>query len=281
MTRASSRRCTLLLAVPLVLAAAGARADLYVYEPFIYTPSQSLATLNGGQGFSGAWGAGVGGPTTITGSSIPIVGLDVAGNKVSFTPNSVAGSLDSTSRRNLATTFGNPGTIYVSYAYQYVDGNRFAGLTLLNNDTPSAFFGKNSGQPNWRVTSPFAATVDSGIPITTDPTLLVLKIEFNQSGNNERLSLFVNPTPGAAEPTPVVQTTSTSTFFFNQIELGSGANNTTFSTTRAAFDEIRISNTWAEAVPVPEPAALALVAAAATAMAVAGLRKSSGPSEPA
>jgi hypothetical protein len=271
----------LLCAVPLALAAAGARADLYVYEPFSYTPSQSLANLNGGQGFSGAWGAGVGGPTTITGSSIPIVGLDVAGNKVSFTPNSVAGSSDSTSRRNLATTFGTPGTIYVSYAYQYVDGNRYAGLTLLNNSTQSAFFGKNSGQPNWRVTSPFAATVDSGIPITTDPTLLVLKIEFNQSGNNERLSLFVNPTPGAAEPTPVVQTTSTSTFFFNQIELGSGANNTTFSTTRASFDEIRISNTWAEAVPVPEPSTLALVAAAATALAAAGWRKSSGPSEPA
>jgi hypothetical protein len=254
------------------LVATSVRAELIVYEPFAYTPTQSLIGQNGGQGFSAAWFFQGGGPITISGTSIPIVGLEESGNKVYANPSNTSGSPVSTSFRYLTNTFGSSGTVYLSYAIQYLEGDRFAGLSLIQDTTQVAFFGKNSAQPNWRVSSGPFSTIDSGIAITTSPTLLVLKIEFNQSGINERLSLFVNPTPGAPEPTPAGQVTSTSTFFFNRIEIGSAANNGSQATTRAYFDEIRVSTTWAEAVPVPEPATFAMLVTAVMALTMAPVR---------
>jgi hypothetical protein len=83
---------------------------------------------------------------------------------------------------------------------------------------------------------------------------MVLEIEFVTEGS-DRVTLFVNPTPGLSGPS-VTGTTITTTKDFCLYNVafypGSGTNN-------GSMDELRFGSTFADVVPIPEPATIGLL----------------------
>ena len=120
---------------------------------------------------------------------------------------------------------------------------------------------------NWKLEDVASGAVtDTGVARTINETyLMVLKFEFMIGGDGEtatweegcdRVTMFVNPTPGAAAPdvAGTVMSTTTDLALLNvHFYPGSGSS-------EGAIDEIRLGETYADVTPVPEPATLALVA---------------------
>jgi hypothetical protein len=108
----------------------------------------------------------------------------------------------------------------------------------------------------------FATATDAVVGQTA---LLVLKAQF--SAGNDTLSLYVNPTPGAPEPTfaDAVKTDA-------DVELFTGVN--IYSTGAFSIDEIRLGPLFADVVPVvPEPSGLTLALALSVGLVIAGWRR--------
>ena len=102
----------------------------------------------------------------------------------------------------------------------------------------------------------------SASPITAS-TFVVLKIEANVSGLDERYSLFLNPSL-AAEGVPAVTFLRDSLVSINELDRirpFAGGSNATLAPAPSDFDELRIGTTWADVTPftvVPEPGAASL-----------------------
>jgi hypothetical protein len=111
--------------------------------------------------------------------------------------------------------------------------------------------GVNGSNPNWALQEG-TITSASGIAAVSNVTaFLAVEVEYGASTDTELL--YVNPTPGAAQPgTP----SATMTYNIGN-QKGLGLN--TFNGAYATFDEIRGGTTWASVTPVPEPSTFALV----------------------
>jgi len=262
------------LAVFTLVFGAPASADLIAYEGFDYTAETSVGGKAGGLGWTGSWSAPTGGAAImVKPDSLSFLNLVTEGNKVYAVPN--GGAVAGTQRALASSRGAATETVYASFLVDYVEGNRYLGLSLYDNSTQKVFIGKNTGESNWRVSSGPFPTLDSGVAITTDSTLLVLRMDFNYSGNNERLSLFVNPAPGLPEPLPDDSKITTQSFTFNGIGIGSGYTSGSNPTTLGYFDEIRIGTTW-KSVTTPEPSAGLLLALGVLGVALMRRRKQSG-----
>jgi hypothetical protein len=238
-----------------------ASATLIAYEGFDYTDAQTVGGLSGGTGWTTVWkGDPALSTNTITGGTINITtpgstttGLQVAGNAATAMPTN-----------NLVRAYRSfqavsSGTVYFRMlATRLNSGTRFLGIQLFNGTSATGipFFGMNSGQTNWSIST----NITSGIPAATNvPALLVLRVDFNMLGTgstNERVRLYVNPTPGALEPsTAAADSESNTTYNIPQIDrigIGAGFTSGADSTTIGTLDEIRIGTTWADVVP-PTP----------------------------
>ena len=256
-----------------------ASAGLIAYEGFDYRPGTNLRGTDGGFGFAGAWSDAGGNATTfdhlsIADESLAANGLATSGGRA--TANSQETGIAALTRRfGDGVVLGAGGTTtYFSVLFRpegVLGGGRangFFGLALesaVNPPNREVFFGKpgSSDDAEWAVEEPGGrSSASSGVtPQVGRTDLLVLKAEWNigEPGGQsfDRLSLFVNPTAGEAEPAVANAVTTA-------IE-SSRINGLTITSAGAfSIDEIRVGTTFSDVAPavaaVPEPSAVVLVA---------------------
>ena len=231
-------------------------AALLYYEGFGYSTG-SLSSQNGGTGFDNAWGtSGSGGAVNVQSSSLAYSDLLTSGGKAYLSPSGAGGAAIT---RNLNSTI-NSGTVYLSFLTNLDDGNRYFGLALDNNGGEVFLTGKPTtyGSPgSWSLTNSAnlpGSPISSGQNISLDTTaLMVLRIDFNASGANERVRLYVNPTLGVEPVTANIDVISSASFSINQIRMSAGYFVAGSPTAYGWVDEIRLGTDFASVTPVPEP----------------------------
>jgi hypothetical protein len=258
----------LLAGLILACAPTASRADLIAYEGFNYPAGANLNGQNGGMGFAGPWAPGgfnasIFNHLSIASGSLPAGNLVTGGNHAAAgAQNAIAGLT-----RPLAQPLGTPGTTaYFSFVLR-PEGtlgqgifNGFFGVTLetQGGSEPQLFIGKpGAGDLNAYVLENRggAGQVSSGVDaVVGQDVLLVVKAEF--STGNEKITLYVNPTPG--DPEPATGTVKQDANF------GTITGLTLYSTGAFSIDELRVGTTFADVTPVPgvaevpEPTSLAL-----------------------
>jgi hypothetical protein len=242
------------LLLAFVCAAGIANADmLSVYDGFNYTPGLSLSGLNGGFGWSGAWGTPGGLDATLGSSSLALGPLAVSGGAVStqgFQPPN-QGSSVATWIRDLATPLGADNTtVYLSFLLQPDAGAGFYGGLNFGG----VFVGLSGNQSFYGLEGAGNDISLSTVPaVQGQPVLLVLQADF--LAGDDRLSLYVNPVAGGPEPAVpnVVKT---------DLDVGAVDSITINNYGGFTLDEIRIGDSFAAVTPtsaVPEPRSGVLV----------------------
>jgi hypothetical protein len=252
------------LAALLMLAAIGTPAvgQQIAYDGFNYATGTNLNGFNGGSGWADVWSEpsfGTGNandnvPETIQAGSLTFSNLATGGNRV------VTGGRFSYDIRNLGTALGTAGTTrYASFLIRrdtagpnpVNNGPDYGGLVFGDEHNPNSLF---VGKPGGGSVTNFAmengagaGQVASSRPETLGTTaLLVVRFDFTSA--NDTFRLYVNPAPGAAEPT-VADATK------NDLNMGMfvGVSISTGAAATWSFDEIRVGNNFADVIPVPEP----------------------------
>jgi hypothetical protein len=250
---------------------ASAQSVSSIYEGFNYATGQTLdgnGGLNGGTGGGGnAWGEyGISANSSyqITSGSLsdPTSTLVTSGNQVSTT--SPGAGFDGryfgylpgqgTSGSNLfysiliqANNLGTQGQTATA-------GDGGFGLQLFGGGGQNGVFvGVSGNNPNWALGEGTITSASSIAAVSNVTAFLVVEIEYGASTDTELL--YVNPTPGAAQP----GTPSASMTYNIGNQNGLGLN--TFNGAMASYDEIRGGTTYASVTPaaVPEPSTFALV----------------------
>ncbi len=281
----------LITLLSLLACASQASAALLIYEGFDYAAGvNGMNGQNGGTGFTAAWdngnadvSAGSMGYTDSGGRA-----LNTSGNRMFVDASGTQGTAGTTIAqfRSIATAVDGAvgSTLYISLLGQQLSGAgramNFAFFTdVANNgiytsqerisvghgtDAPTAagpftwgafvFGGGNNGALPQVIGSNYSAAS------INDSTLIVLKIEVNASGLDDRFSLFVNPSLNA-EGVPAVTFLRDSLVSLSEIDRirpFAGGSNTTLAPAPSDFDELRIGTAWADVTPftlVPEPGA--------------------------
>jgi len=259
------------LAALLMVTATGTPAvgQVIAYEGFNYASGTNLNGLNGGSGWANAWSEpsfGTGNPDdnipeTIQAGSLTFGSLVTSGNRV------VTGGRFSYDIRNLGTALGTAGTTrYASFLIRRDttgpdptnNGPDFGGLVFGDENNPNSLF---VGKPGGGTVANFALEngngsnqVASSRPETLGTTALLV-VRFDFTAANDTFRLYVNPTPGATEP-------SVADALKNDLNIGTfvGVSISTGALANWSVDEIRLGNTFADvvAVPVPEPGSIVL-----------------------
>lgn len=260
------------------------------YEPFDYgtandtandTNDGDLISNTGGTGFgSAAWASGVT-SVNINGGSLAYTGVNSAGNRLRFdgalgTQNEFrnVGTVDSgsfyfsflVSRNNTTNRTFN----FALYSGTASTGEKFAvgqyGTATASSDGNFAMSFLNNGT---------ILTSSSPIAVGTGVTHLVVgRLDFDASGTNERVRIYIDPSATGGEPaTPYLDGISPLDLgSFDNIRPFAGNTLTTgnaFQAVSADFDEIRLGTSYAAVVPigVPEPSVLGLFGVGALAVA--------------
>ncbi len=225
-----------------------ALGSLVAYEGFDYTASSSLASQNGGTGFSGGWTATTG-TSTIGNPGLTYGSMNVIGNRAT-TP-----VQNTTFSRSLLTTLGSAtGTYYFSFILRPDNSSSSNGAEFaLTGSTASLYVGKpttgnfygldtvgNGGGGTQNLTSTQFA---SGTAV-----LMVLRADF-VSGGADTFKLYINPNltaePGSADATKTgydvgnvsgIQFTGNIGFSFDELRIG-----TSYADVASAVPE---SGTW-------------------------------------
>ena len=289
-----------LIALSAALAPSTSNAALVIYEGFDYVAgANGNNAQNGGTGFTAAWDNG---NADISAGSMAYTdgggrSLITSGNRLFADASGVSPTVGTTISpfRSIATAMNGVvgSTLYISFMGQQLSGAgramNFAFFTDVANNgiytsqerisaghgtnTPTAagpftwgafvFGGGNNGALPQVIGSNYSS---SGINIST---FLVLKIEVNASGLDERYSLFVNPSLDA-EGTPAVTFLRDSLVSLNEIDRirpFAGGSNATLAPAPSDFDELRIGTTWGDVTPfIPEPGTAALAGLAGLAL---------------
>ena len=251
----------MLLAAVVVLASSSSQAALLTYEGFPYIPSGPLSIdgQNGGTGWDANWGQFLGNAvsySTTNGSLADPSGLLFKGSNSVFTTGGFGGRFFTT-----PINWATPGIpMYFSILIRPANTpatNHYYGLQIFSNgantgDGHDLFVGKNGSGLNWGLqystnditgASNVFVNAFSGVAAAANQTvLLVVRVDFN-FGSPDVFSLYVNPTPGAAEPGVASATITNDIGTQNGLALnsGNGAN--------AFFDEIRLGQTFASVTP--------------------------------
>ncbi len=201
-----------LLSAACMFLAVTTQAQLAAYEPFNYpTGAFANGTVSTATGFSGTWS--LSGSATII-SSLTYPNLPVGNNAFQASP---AGQRDTVS---LATPLSS-GTVYISFLYNQAgdNGGNVNGLFLPGSGATSLYVGLtapwsgtagNLGLGSIATSSSTATGLSSVLAQMPGPTqlfnynqthLVVVRIDFNTSGNNDTVSLWLDPTAGVTAPT--------------------------------------------------------------------------------
>ncbi len=224
---------------------------LLSHESFAYPLNAGLPGQNGGEGFAGAWVAGVNAGVAssrfqVISPSLSYPGLGGEGARLRVTSGTAQGA-----RRLLSQPMGTDGTVrYMSLLVRpdaTPSASSYFGLQLLGSAGADLFAGKPGGGATQRYVLENAG--GAGQVATTrnvtanEVVLLVLRLEFN--AGNDRISLYVNPALGATEPA-VADAVKT--------DLNLGTTVVPALTGPAAWsaDELRVGTTFADVTP-PAP----------------------------
>lgn len=219
-----------------------------VYEPFDYAPGTiTSATAATGDGFTGNWTCGSPG-SVVSGLSYP--DLPVADN-----------ALASSGGRQFATLSDpiSSGTKWISFLYKIGAGDPGAtinGVYFPNGGTGlwfgfglAAFSGSEGylglGSMDTTGTTPTGASTLELLGLGTygDTYLVVMKIDFDTSGNNDTVTVYLNPDASLADE-PTTNDGTHSGFDVGTIS-GVGLS---VSAATVTVDEIRIGDTYGEAI---------------------------------
>ncbi|MEM1026925.1 MAG: PEP-CTERM sorting domain-containing protein [Planctomycetota bacterium] len=242
------------------------QAAVVAYEGFDYTVPNTVDSLNGGTGWTGAWSDLNGG----TGHTFDIVSpgqtytdgtndLVVSGNAMIEDEQNTGSAVNGSNYRR---TFDNTGLagdgtdLWVSYVVN-IEGGGSHGFHLANSD---ANFGTQISRTSgdvWRLQvggTGVNSTINAG-----GQTLVLLKIDYSNAANSDVVSVWFNPSDISTEPlTSSADLQLTGQNIANNSQLRFFAGNFPTSVT---YDEIRIATTFEDAVPIPEPGTMALGAA--------------------
>lgn len=259
-------------AVNITVTSAGPPA-FSAYEPFNYPAGAfSNATPCGGTGFTGNWVVPPGNATIVSGLSY--TGLPTADNALQQANNG--------SGRSLATFSStlSSGTEYVSFLMQGSgdSGGNWAGVFLEGDRATSLFAGFRGGYSASQTafglgyvtssgTAPTSGTaLGSSIAVSnTTVHLVVLRIDFNTSGTNDTVSLWIDP-PARTNAPGVAANVIYSSYDVGNIS-GIGLN-LQGGTAAFTIDEIRVGNSYADVVganlnpTIPTTLALAIAPSA-------------------
>lgn len=258
-----------LLALGLSLfAVQNAHATQLFSDGFGYTSGTTL-----GNGLNGAWAGGSSSITIGTGNLTYPGLLDMGGNDVLVTSGSAG-----TTKANFTATPITSGSVYVSFlaecttlpsANNYVFSVVNSGAGPSGSADPIAVYvGQYTGVSAFKIGVRHTG-VGTGATYTPNTSqynnlftagavnLFVVKYTFNPSTADDTVSLFVDPTPGGAEPTADVTVPTGGTDAANLQVVGFKANSAT-TAGNWVFDSVTVGDTWADVVPVPEPSTFAL-----------------------
>ena len=233
-----------------------ASAALNAYEPFNYSTGSFVNnTATTATGFTGNWTCG--GAGTIV-SGLTYSGLPTANNALKS-----GGSRQFVS---LATPLTS-GTQWISFLYTAsgnmggnIDGvyfpnggtGLFFGFGMAPNSGTQGGFGLASMTTTGSSAQPAANLASSSLGTYGVTYLVVMQIQFNTSGNNDTVTVYLNPVAGASAP-GVSPTYTLSTFDVGTIT-GIGLN--VQGGASITVDEIRVGDTYGDVVGyVPPPAA--------------------------
>src|SRR5208282_1351878 len=221
-------------------------------EPFDYPKGERLTGKNGGTGFAQAWGSGgfnsdPNAPHVVGDDSLAFKNLATSGRSCKVAVQDRIVGME----RSLAhpEEFAKPGsTRYVSVVMRpegkLGDGplNGFFGLCLRSKGG-ELFLGKpgNEAMDKWVMEERGGtAQVATASPVVANQaTLLVLKIEYKEG--TDRLTLYVNPKPGEAEPTNGTVK--------DNADLGVTDTVLLYSTGAFSVDELRAGETFQSVLP--------------------------------
>lgn len=179
-------------------------ASLNAYEPFNYTTSIPNGTASTASGFSSNW---VCGTTPAIATGLTYNSLPVANGSFSST-----GGRQSVAFANSLST----GTKWISFLFNQTGNNgaNHCGVYFPNGGTGLFFgYGLSAVSPTTGALRPGSilttgtATVNATSLASsfigtygTTPYLVVIKIDFNTSGTNDTVTIYINPAANAAAP---------------------------------------------------------------------------------
>jgi hypothetical protein len=259
------------LLVACICAAGIARGGTsYGYEGFSYLAGSSLSSQNGGSGWAGAWGSAGGLDATIAASSLTFSNLVVSGGALSTAGNQPPGQGSSVAYwvRNLGTTLGADNTTaYLSFLFRPDAGFGFYGGLGFGN----LFVGLSGNQSFFGLEGPGGDINLSSVSAVAGKTVLIV-VRFDFLPGNDRVLLYINPTPGQPEPAvPNVLKTDLDVGSVTSLAINNYGGFTT--------DEIRIGSSFdavtppqSVAVPALSTFGLTLAAAALAFLAIRAMR---------
>lgn len=240
---------TLMASLALLAMAGMAHATVTAYEPFNYaTGSLANGAAATGAGFTGNWTCGAAG-TIISG--LTYTGLPVANNALSSGSGRQSVSLSSPL---------SSGTKWISFLFKSGPGNSGAninGVYFPNGGTGLWFgFGLNPYSPtqgqlgigsmNTAGTAALGATslLQCGLGTYGNTYLVAMQIQFNTSGNNDTVTVYLNPV--ANQATPGVTAAGT----YSSFDVGSisGVGLNVQGAGSIMVDEIRVGDTYGDVV---------------------------------
>lgn len=238
----SLRLAILAASLAALLVGPRALAALLAYEPFDYPANVELIGLTNGFGFSTAWtNAGYDPrlrPFIMKAGALDYPGLAVQGTNCL---NASAYSGVAVVSRRLATVSGDTnGILYLSFLHRLERNTEYGSVVFgvgrgeelsIGRSNHQRFSLAHRGGANRVFSDTKAAEVETGF--------VVVKMELREGP--DRITLYVNPTPGETEPLRGAVKDDLDVQFADTIFLQS----------RAAWsvDEIRLGTTWADVTP--------------------------------
>ncbi len=239
-------------------------AAVAVYEPFNYTTSIPNGTASTGTGESGNWACGTT-PSIVTG--LTYTALPTANSALSTTGGRMY--------VNLATPLSS-GTKWVSFLFKCSGdpGGNLDGVYLQGDQVNSIWAGFRGGFNGVQNVFGLATVTSAGTGITggtaqgssanianTTVHLIVMKIDFNTSGANDTVTLYIDPTANTGSPSVAATTTLTTVNIGTISAIGVNAQGGTTMT----VDEFRVGDNFGDVVgfapPIPSvPTGLAAIA---------------------
>jgi hypothetical protein len=240
---------------------------LYAVELFEEGFNYPTGPLSG----NGTW---IGGSTGLTVGSANLTYSTLAdaanpGNDLVVTSGGTAGSMTI----NFAGTSITNGSVYYSFLAECTTlptGNNYLTSMLPvgaagpngSSDPLAVYVGQQTAGSTFKIGVRHQG-VGSGATYTSNAQLTLNTVNFfvvkYTFGSGGAVSLFVNPTPGATEPTPDVAIAAGGTEAANLQTLGFKAQSST-AAGNWLFDTLRVGTLWADVTPsVPEPQSLSLL----------------------
>ena len=237
--------CARFLFLSVCAAGMAGAGTLFEYEGFSYPSGSSLSSANGGSGWSGGWGSPGGLDATVTATSLTFQNLAVSGGAVSsagFQPPAMGSSVAYWGR-DLGTSIGADNTTaYMSFLLRPDAGYGYYGGLNIGN---ALFAGVSGNQSFFGLEGPLGDLNLSNVPVVAGtPVWFVIRFDFLPG--NDRVSLYLNPTPGQPEPAvPTVVKTD--------LDVGTVTSLTINNYGGFTVDEIRIGSSYDVVTPVEAP----------------------------